>query len=52
MSILSAIFGSKQEESKELKILNADAYKKAVTNKKVQLVDVRTPREFAGGHIS
>jgi rhodanese-related sulfurtransferase len=52
MSILSAIFGSKQEESKELKILNADAYKKAITNKKVQLVDVRTPREFAGGHIS
>jgi rhodanese-related sulfurtransferase len=33
-------------------LLNADAFEKMLkTDKTVQLVDVRTPDEFAGGHI-
>lgn len=38
--------------SEKIEILSVEEYKKAVNNNDVQLVDVRTPREFRGGHIA
>ncbi len=38
--------------SEKIEILGVEEYKKAVNNNDVQLVDVRTAREFRGGHIA
>ena len=51
MSILSAIFKSKSATSDKIEILDTRSYKEAVLGKKVQLVDVRTQREYRSGHI-
>jgi rhodanese-related sulfurtransferase len=51
MSFLSALFGTKNESSDKIAILDANSYKDAITSKKVQLVDVRTVNEYKGGHI-
>ncbi len=51
MSFLSAIFKSGSVDSDKIEILDTRAYKDAVLGKKVQLVDVRTQREFRSGHI-
>ena len=37
--------------SKQFELLDVKDYKKAVINKKVQLVDVRTASEFKKGHL-
>lgn len=34
-----------------IKVISKDMFKAAVSNKDVQLVDVRTPDEYSGGHI-
>jgi rhodanese-related sulfurtransferase len=52
MAILDKLFGPKPEISEKIQILEVAAYKKAVNRDDVQLVDVRTPREFRGGHIA
>ncbi len=51
MSILSALFGIKNETSDKIKILDPSAFAEEIAGKKVQLVDVRTANEFKGGHI-
>ncbi|NAY91373.1 rhodanese-like domain-containing protein [Muricauda sp. JGD-17] len=51
MSILDFLF-KKSTDSDAIKIIDAEAYKKAISRDKVQLVDVRTPREFRSGHIN
>jgi rhodanese-related sulfurtransferase len=51
MSFLSAIFKSRSVDSDKIEILDTKAYKQAVFGKNVQLVDVRTQREFRSGHI-
>ena len=51
MSFLSAIFKSKSVDSDKIEILDTRSYKEAVVNKNVQLVDVRTQREYRSGHI-
>ncbi len=51
MSFLSTIFKSKSVVSDKIEILDTKAYKEAVIGKEVQLVDVRTQREFRSGHI-
>ncbi len=50
MSILNFLFGE-QNLPDTIKILDREDYKKAISNGKVQLVDVRTRAEFASGHI-
>ena len=50
MSFLSFLFkGSKLPDS--IKLLGPEDYKRAISNGKVQLVDVRTRGEFMSGHI-
>ena len=39
------------QKSGEIKVIDPSAFKKEITTKKVQLVDVRTPKEYKEGHI-
>ncbi len=48
MSFFSSLFKSKTNENVE--VLTPQDYKDRIS-KKVQLIDVRTPREYASGHI-
>ncbi|SNY95303.1 rhodanese-like domain-containing protein [Flagellimonas pacifica] len=50
MSILDFLFGG-ANNSDAIEVLGKEDYKKAITKGKIQLVDVRTAREFAAGHI-
>lgn len=51
MSFLSTLFGSKNEASEKITVLDKSEYAKAISSPKVQLVDVRTANEYRGGHI-
>ncbi|MCB0398360.1 MAG: rhodanese-like domain-containing protein [Winogradskyella sp.] len=51
MSFFTSLFGSKTSQSNAVKLLSPEEFKAQVENKKVQLIDVRTPAEFNGGHI-
>ncbi|MBD0851773.1 rhodanese-like domain-containing protein [Maribacter arenosus] len=51
MSILSLLFGGSPLDPDKFKLLDTHDFKTAIRNKKVQLVDVRTPREYRAGHI-
>ncbi|WP_420603201.1 rhodanese-like domain-containing protein [Flagellimonas sp.] len=49
MSILSFFF---RKDSDAIKVLDGETYKNAISKGNVQLVDVRTPKEYASGHIN
>lgn len=51
MSILTSLFGAKAQELDQIEILSPQEFKSQITKKNIQLVDVRTSREFNGGHI-
>lgn len=51
MSFLSELFGMQSATADVIKNMNVAEFKAAIQDKKVQLVDVRTPSEFGGGHI-
>lgn len=51
MSIFSFLFGKKTQNNTNIKVLNPLDFKNKITGKKVQLVDVRTPKEFKQGAI-
>ncbi|TPN83394.1 rhodanese-like domain-containing protein [Aquimarina algicola] len=51
MALFSFLFSSKTKETKNIKILNADDFKSSIAQKNVQLIDVRTPKEYRSGHI-
>jgi len=51
MSLLSTLFGIKKEKSDKIAMLDREAYANAIIGNKVQLVDVRTSKEYRGGHI-
>lgn len=51
MSILSSIFGMNAQQLEQVKVLQPNDYKNAIINKDVQLIDVRTNREYNAGHI-
>ncbi|VAV83547.1 Rhodanese-like domain protein, partial [hydrothermal vent metagenome] len=34
-----------------IQLLDVAAFKKGITNPEIQLIDVRTPKEYKGGHI-
>ncbi len=39
------------QDTNKIEVLDVTAFKQAVSQGKVQLVDVRTPREYNGSHI-
>ncbi|WP_299124664.1 rhodanese-like domain-containing protein [uncultured Winogradskyella sp.] len=51
MSFLSVLFGSNTQQNSSVRVLSAEEFKTHIENKNVQLIDVRTPREFKSGHI-
>ena len=51
MSLLSSLFGLSSQKDEAITVLNASNFKAAISAKKVQLIDVRTPNEFKSGHI-
>lgn len=51
MTLFSSIFGVKAQENQSYKVLEVQTFKDSIINKKVQLIDVRTPDEYKSGHI-
>ncbi|GAA4326659.1 hypothetical protein GCM10023115_38640 [Pontixanthobacter gangjinensis] len=49
MSLLSTIFGTSSQQDDNIQLLSAEEFKTAINSNKVQLIDVRTPREFKQG---
>lgn len=52
MTFFSTLFGAQAQNTDQIKILNPHEFKQAITRHTVQLVDVRTAREFTAGHIA
>ena len=50
MSILSMLFGG-NPANENTTLLSPEEFKENIFNKKVQLIDVRTPREYMSSHI-
>ena len=51
MSLLSMLFGTKKGTTDKISILDRAVYADAIMIDKVQLVDVRTLKEYNSGHI-
>jgi rhodanese-related sulfurtransferase len=51
MSIFSTIFGARSPQNDSIKRLTPSEFKNHIENKKVQLVDVRTAKEFKSENI-
>lgn len=51
ITILKYLFGINSETNNNIKVLDAFTFKQAVSNNKVQLIDVRMANEFNAGHI-
>ena len=51
MSLLSVIFGSKTPQNLAIQVLTPEVFRTQVEGKNVQLVDVRTYREYKNGYI-
>lgn len=52
MSLFSSIFTLNTVQSGQIKILDAAAFKEAIAVKGVNLIDVRTSKEYNSGHIN
>lgn len=50
MSFFSFLFGANTQQTDTITVLDKADFKEAIV-KKVQLVDVRTPKEYADGYI-
>ncbi|UOB16465.1 rhodanese-like domain-containing protein [Abyssalbus ytuae] len=51
MSFLELFFGIKPATDYKIDVLSVAEYTKKISEKNVQLVDVRTAREYTSGHI-
>jgi rhodanese-related sulfurtransferase len=51
MSFLNTFFGRTKERRDKIEVLDALIYAKAISDTKVQLVDVRSSVEYHSGHI-
>ena len=49
MALFSFLFGSEKKES--VFLIDTHELKEAVTQRNVQLIDIRTPNEFSSGHL-
>lgn len=52
MSFFTALFGSKNSQNNVITLLSSEEFKVHTENKNVQLIDVRTPKEFNSGNIN
>ena len=51
LSIFSSLFTSKKEQYKQVHLLSPEEFKIAISHKNIQLLDVRTPKEYKTSHI-
>ncbi|MEQ3656598.1 MAG: rhodanese-like domain-containing protein [Dokdonia sp.] len=51
LSFFSVLSHETLQQNDAITVLNKTDFKKAINAQKVQLVDVRTPQEYAGGYI-
>jgi len=51
MTFISTFVACEAQQNETIEILSATEFNEAVKNKEVQLVDVRTPKEFKEGEI-
>ncbi|MDQ7917622.1 rhodanese-like domain-containing protein [Mesonia sp. MT50] len=51
LTLISTLTACNAQQTNTIEVLSATEFKEAVTNKEVQLVDVRTPEEFKEGEI-
>lgn len=51
MTLFSSIFGVRSQPNNAIKVLEPQTFKDSISNKKVQLIDVRTSEEYKSGHI-
>lgn len=51
MSLLSFLFGANAQQSDNITILSKEDFKNSLNKETIQLVDVRTKKEFDSGHI-
>lgn len=51
MSLLSLLFGNRTSANDAINVLSPDQFKSMIKGNKVQLIDVRTPKEFRSGYI-
>ncbi len=51
LTTIFAMFNCNMQTSKNVRVIDASEYKKEISNKKVQLIDVRTSAEFAQGSV-
>lgn len=51
MSFLNTLLGVKSDSTDKIVLLEPTAYADAILQANVQLVDVRTPKEYKEGHI-
>lgn len=51
MAIFSSVFGMLAKQSDQVNVLTVTKFKKEITKKGIQLVDVRTSQEYNEGHI-
>lgn len=52
MGLLSFLTGSKSQQTDAIEILSVADFKSGIAEKNIQLIDVRTPREYRSEHIS
>ncbi|RBP32960.1 rhodanese-related sulfurtransferase [Oceanihabitans sediminis] len=50
-SVFTILFIACNAQNDVTKVLSKEAFKSQIENNEVQLIDVRTPEEFAEGHI-
>ncbi|MFL0354586.1 rhodanese-like domain-containing protein [Xanthomarina sp. GH4-25] len=49
--LITSVYNVKAQEKDNIVLLNLTEFKSQIENKDVQLIDVRTPKEFEEGHI-
>jgi len=51
LSLFASLFGSSCQQKEAITLLDREQFEKAIMASNVQLVDVRTPEEYADGYI-
>jgi rhodanese-related sulfurtransferase len=51
MSFFTALFGLNSQQNSAIQVLSSQEFRAQTENKKVQLIDTRTPNEYKSGHL-
>jgi len=52
MSLFSFLFNANAQHKSSIKVLEVSQFKQEIAKESVQLIDVRTPKEYEAGHIN